>query len=495
MKYINLLEQEHILQNKKHINKLYLRKRIERNNKLVINNLLNEHKNFFDNVNGIPLDVNQRKAIVTPEKNKLIIAGAGSGKTLTIVAYIKYLVEIKKISPNDILCISFTNETVKNLKDKVHYNIDIYTFHKLGLSILNNKYKIVDEDYLEYIINEMLFYLKDKCDAILIKRFIMLKQANDISKYHNVNKKDINYLKVIDLIYHIYEIEKKSQNLIDFDDMIKLATIEPKEKKYKYIIIDEFQDTSLIRLNLIKSLLNNDNHLIVVGDDFQSIYRFNGCDLNIFINFPKLIPHTKTFKIVNTYRTSEELINIAGAFVMKNKIQIKKRLKSSKHLNKPIKIVYYSNKQEILEKVINYINCNNIMILGRNNFDIKPYLNNNFIYDNNNLIYKKNRKNNIKYLTIHRSKGLESDNVILLNVNNEMYGLPNKVEDEYLLKYVLTNKVYYPYEEERRLFYVALTRTKNNVYLLVDKNNPSIFIKELIKDYKNKIQIIKRNQL
>ncbi len=489
MKYINLKKEEQLLENKNSITKLYLKRKIKNNNIIVISNLLKETKVFFDNINGISLDLNQRKAIITEEQNKLIVAGAGSGKTLTIVAYIKYLIEIKKVNPEMILCISFTNETINNLKDKIKYNIDIYTFHKLALTILNKENNIIDENYLDFIINEILYFLNDKTyESKLIKRFINLKQSNNVINYQHIQKKDKNYLKVIDLIYKIYISEKRSQLLIDFADMINLATKEQKHKFYDYIIIDEFQDTSLNRLNLIKSLLQKNTHLIVVGDDFQSIYRFNGCDLNIFLNLPKLIRYTKIFKITNTYRNAQELTEIAGKFIMQNKNQIKKQLIANKHLNKPIKICYYYNQKTILEKIINLINSSQILILGRNNFDIDKYLNSNFIYKPDKLVYLRNQDINIKYLTIHRSKGLESNNVIVLNVNNDIYGLPNKLKDENILKYV-TKKERFPYAEERRLFYVALTRTKNNVYLLVNKSKPSIFIKELIKKFKKKIEI------
>ena len=121
MKYINLKKEKQLLENKNSITKLYLKRKIKNNNIIVISNLLKETKVFFDNINGISLDLNQRKAIITEEQNKLIVAGAGSGKTLTIVAYIKYLIEIKKVSPEMILCISFTNETINNLKNKITY--------------------------------------------------------------------------------------------------------------------------------------------------------------------------------------------------------------------------------------------------------------------------------------------------------------------------------------------------------------------------------------
>ena len=109
--------------------------------------------------------------------------------------------------------------------------------------------------------------------------------------------------------------------------------------------------------------------------------------------------------------------------------------------------------------------------------------NNYFIYQENNLIYKKNKNIKIKYLTIHRSKGLEEENVILINLTNKKNGFPNKIENEQIIKYVSCKEDDYPYAEERRLMYVALTRTKNKVYLLTPLKNESVFVKEIKKEY------------
>jgi len=254
-------------------------------------------------------------------------------------------------------------------------------------------------------------------------------------------------------------------------------------KQYKYIIVDEYQDTSYIRYFLLKEIINKtDAKIICVGDDYQSIYRFNGCNLNMFLNFKKYFGYTKVLKINNTYRNSQELINVAGKFIMKNKRQLYKKLRSSKSIDKPIKIMYGDNLKKLLDKVIE--KHKKILILGRNNFDIDKYFR---IDKDNNIQYN---KVNIKYLTIHASKGLEEECVVIINLKDDILGMPNKIKDDKILKYVNNNIDIYPYEEERRLFYVALTRTKSDVYLLVDKKNPSIFVKELIRDNSKYIEYI-----
>ena len=200
-------------------------------------------------------------------------------------------------------------------------------------------------------------------------------------------------------------------------------------------------------------------------------------------------------KIENTYRNSQELIDIAGSFVMKNKNQLKKDLKSNKHENYPINIIYYSEITTTFIKLIEKIYQETkkpILILGRNNFDINEILKNKyFILEKEKLIYRKNCNIKMTYLTVHRSKGLEEENAILINLKNDKLGFPNKIEDDEVLKYVSCKEDNYPFSEERRLFYVAITRTKNKNYLLVPKNNESIFIKELKATYKEKIKVLK----
>ena len=168
---------------------------------------------------------------------------------------------------------------------------------------------------------------------------------------------------------------------------------------------------------------------------------------------------------------------------MKNKKQIKKNLKSDIHLEDPIKIITYKDRKKDFKKLLRKIYKENstLLVLGRNNNDINNYLDDYKI--SNDLIEMDNIK--FKYMTIHKSKGLESDNVIIINLVDDLLGMPCKIKDDKVLRFV-TNYEKYPFSEERRLFYVALTRTKNNVYLFCPNKNKSIFVEELIKNYKIK---------
>lgn len=438
--------------------------------------------------------------------NTLVIAGAGSGKTYTIINKISYLIENNIYKDDEILVISFTNESVKDIISRIKYqNVAIKTFHKLGLEILKDKnISIAPANLLEYIINEYInsygkyhHLTNKKIKRILLENdtnsfkkliitFINLYKSNNENIYNlfNLYKKSHfitkDYLKIILDIYTIYKNELESSGMLDFNDMITMATQKINagiiNTNYKFIIIDEFQDTSLIRFKLIYSILKKNNaKLFAVGDDYQSIYRFSGCDLSIFLNLKDFLPNIKIINLEYNYRNNQTLINVANSFIMKNKKQIKKHTICLKDKVKPIKIVFFKDKKIIIEQVLKNIS-GSITILGRNNKDKDNY----YIKTND----------DIKYLTIHSSKGLEDDNIILINLENKTNSLPSKITNHYLLDYIIS-KDKYPYEEERRLFYVALTRSRNNVYLIVPYTNYSSFVKELIKDYKKYIEIIK----
>lgn len=481
----------------------------------------------------------------------LVVAGAGSGKTLTILGKINYLIKYKKKLPEEILCISFTRASASSLKGKIlkEFKLDmpVYTFHKLSLEILKSneiEFDIADSNLLENIIHEFFEvtvltfdiqmkyilqyfniktnnHIKEKYTKLyksnyddikvlekLISTFLHLFKCNNFTiedferflykvknKILNFNKKKETILLLLSLnIYLIYQNYLEENKEIDFDDMIINATKEVKEKgiskKYKYIIIDEYQDTSYIRFLLIKTILEKTNaKLMVVGDDFQSIYRFTGCDICLFLDFKKYFKGSKIMKIENTYRNSNQLVEVASNFIMRNYNQIKKELKSNKNLEKPIRIVYYNDiKKEFLKIILKIYNETNkpILVLGRNNNDIQMVLNDKWqLKDDGKIIYKNNPDVKVYYLTMHKSKGLEEENVVIINLEDKLLGFPSKIKNDKILRFVNKSFDNFPYNEERRLFYVALTRTKNYVYLLVPKKDKSVFIKELLKNKKH----------
>ena len=427
--------------------------------------------------------------------NTLLVAGAGSGKTTTILKRIEYLIESNIFKVDEILVISFTNKSVDDLKKRCKYQVNIKTFHKLAMEILeeyNINYKLVSEDYLFFLTNEFFITLTDTTliqeilkyfgyynyqdflKTYTYKEFIkLICNLIKLYKANNLTKDDIKKLFNIDnfiskymyIIFCKYNQELKSFNGFDFDDLILEATkVISKKSKYKHIIIDEFQDTSLIRFNLINKIrVINNATLFCVGDDYQSIYHFSGSDINLFLKFKEYISDAKVMKLKYTYRNSQELINASTSFVMKNNKQLKKELISNKHIDKPIKFIYYINPYKTFKKLYKELKNNNLLVLGRNNFDIKKF----------------SKENIPEFMSVHSSKGLEADNVILINMVDDLYGFPNKLINSKLIEELHPSDKSYIYAEERRLFYVALTRTKNYVYILVPLFKQSIFIKEL----------------
>jgi DNA helicase-4 len=267
---------------------------------------------------------------------------------------------------------------------------------------------------------------------------------------------------------------------------------------YKYIIIDEFQDVARQRFNLTKRLSDITHAKVVaVGDDWQSIYAFAGSDITLFTRFLELMGSGTQLKITHTYRNSQELINIAGDFIQKNSSQIKKQLISPKRLLDPIQLEFYNDEQNIFKNLAEAINtiiskiigehgdAGSILLIGRYNYDLyKLKMTGEFEESfNDKLISKKHPKANLTFMTAHSAKGLGFDNVIIMNMLEGKFGFPCQIEDDPIIKMVTYEDTSVPFAEERRLFYVALTRTRNRVYIAAPISKPSRFLVELIKNY------------
>lgn len=469
-------------------------------------------------VDNMLLDKYQCKAVLCNKKSYLVVAGAGSGKTLTIVAKVQNLIK-NNINEKNILCISFTNETVNSLCSslkKRNINVDVKTFHKLSLDILKREFKICSNNLLEYVTDEYFYsyiYFDSTCKLIpyiekldYIKKIIVnfihqLKSMNYDEFYilSLINNKNIDSDKKIILIlifkiYLIYKEELVSINSIDFDDIINLAVKKIDSMrmfKYTHVIIDEYQDVSFTKYLLIKKLMNKFKiNLMAVGDDYQSIYSFTGCNLSLFTKFKKYFPKSKIIKLKYTYRNSSDIVEISKRFIWKNKNQINKHLKSLKYIKDPINIVYIKEEKSAFEFIVK--DLDNILILGRNNKDIDNLIESGVIKkESDSYVYLEAPYKKINFLTVHSSKGLEEDNVIILNVIDDVLGFPNKIKENEIFTLLHNNN---QLEEERRLFYVALTRAKSRVYIFTEKNKESLFVKELIKDFKLKLKIIDLSQ-
>lgn len=356
----------------------------------------------------------------------------------------------------------------------------------------------------------------------LITTFIQRFKTNNFSddKFQEwqdaIDKRDVRtrlFLEIAKGCYFNYEKFLKDNNKIDFEDMINYAadvldTFENNHQKlqFKYIFVDEYQDISMQRFDLCEKLSKvSDAKIIAVGDDWQSIYRFSGSKISLFTNFIEKMPNAEILEITNTYRNSQELINIAGSFIMKNNQQFKKTLKSPKRLEDPILIYSYDDSYEKDEddhglsyRLGNTINKaiedivskfgpkTSILLIGRYNFDFSNLLS--YCPD----FFTGSLKNfkavnfpdvSIDILTAHSSKDLTYKNVIIINARDEIYGFPSKIQDDPIMKLVITDSDEFEYAEERRLFYVSLTRTENRVYIITPEHKASKFVLELMENF------------
>lgn len=288
-----------------------------------------------------------------------------------------------------------------------------------------------------------------------------------------------------------YDAFLREKGAVDFADMINLAaeniTAGQKVHPYRYVIIDEYQDISYARYRLVKAILDQTGaNLLCVGDDWQSIYRFAGSDISLFTDFERYFGRSVIMRLERTYRNSQQLIDEAGRFVLRNPYQLKKSLVSPKSLDYPISFFCYDIAPfQMLRKAIDKIisefgKDSSILILGRNKFDFEILIGSQLFqwHRDGTLMYWDSPETPIRFLTAHKSKGLEADNVILLNFQNSTLGFPNKIADDPVLALVLAEPEDFLYAEERRLLYVALTRTKNRVFVLTDSRKPSEFFKE-----------------
>ena len=313
----------------------------------------------------------------------------------------------------------------------------------------------------------------------------VLKQAKNVG-----DERSLFIIKRIFMpVYERYIEELKGSNQIDFTDAILQATEICRSShpvRYEHIIVDEFQDISVDRYNFLKVLRegNPPAKLYCVGDDWQSIYRFSGSDMALFNQFPDYFGSTEINRIETTYRFGEPLVSLSSQFIQRNKAQLKKDIHPfNPQAKTELQFCAYERRDycnTVGQLVASIPADKSIFLLGRYSFD-DYYLS--FLYksmkeDNRFYYFIGNRK--IEFLTVHKSKGLEADYVIILQCNKDTYGFPSMVSDDPVLDYVLTKSDQYPYGEERRLFYVAITRAKIKTYVLYDRRFPSVFVDEFL---------------
>lgn len=347
----------------------------------------------------------------------------------------------------------------------------------------------------------------EKTVFTLLISFITLMKANEktitgllneiTSAEGNIRtvKDKRNYYIISEIVkpfYEAYQNELEKNFEIDFTDAIIQATALCNDglwQHYDYILVDEFQDISIDRYKFLQALRTEkpQTKLYCVGDDWQSIFRFAGSDMALFYDFEKYFGYTEICKIETTYRFHQPLIDKSSTFIMKNPLQKSKVIKTpaddkNKTYLKFIKC--NSEEKDTLNKVKDIIHSipidESILLIGRYNYDAFSLGFNGKIEMNDNRIKLNIAGRDIFFLSVHSAKGLEADHVILINCNQGAYGFPSLIEDDPILDFVLSKSERFPFAEERRLFYVAMTRTKKQIYILYDQQKPSPFIGEFL---------------
>ncbi len=301
------------------------------------------------------------------------------------------------------------------------------------------------------------------------------------------------FLRIAEMLWERWEQRLREARCIDFEDMLNQAAdcIEQGrwESPYELVMVDEFQDASQARARMVAGLVNKPGrHLFAVGDDWQSINRFAGADLGVMTGFESRFGKAVTLKLETTFRCPQSLCDISSRFVQKNPKQIRKRVRSAKpNAENPIRIVSVKDErqvraavaarvQELAQEHVQTGRRLKIYVLGRYRRDevYVPSINSAPGAD-------------VQFITVHASKGLEADHVILPRITSETMGFPSRVEDDPVLQLAMPSGDDFEFSEERRLFYVALTRAKQTVTLVTVERQESSFISELVRDFGLKV--------
>lgn len=311
-----------------------------------------------------------------------------------------------------------------------------------------------------------------------------IKQLVELACQHEDHERLRAAAYLFEPVYEAYQQQLRDTASIDFEDMIGLAIdyVESGcyQSPYRYLLVDEFQDISASRARLLKALMAQqpESSLFCVGDDWQSIYRFTGSDVSLTKNFDTHFGATATSVLDKTFRFNNKIGDLASRFVTQNPDQIKKQLRSH-HRIKHNAVSLIKTNQDIIgiQAALTAINTEanqpaSVLLLARFNFK-KPDVT---------ALKRQYPQLTINFMTVHAAKGKEADYVVILGLDKGKHGFPSEKPVHPLLEWLLPEAEAYEHAEERRLFYVALTRARHHVYLITDGNNASPFVRELIKN-------------
>lgn len=482
-------------------------------------------------VENHPLDREQRKSIYDPARFNLVVAGAGSGKTTTILGKILYLLQSGFASPPEILVLSFTHDSATELRERFlreYYqafaeqilfeksplpNITIETFHSLALKLLRSLWPdfsvTTNEIDNEQPVSEITDNVISGSDELtiqtsIIREFLDLHElkpeiiAQIASKFSSEE-----YRKLFLTVSKKYQRELSGlleKHQATFSGLIKLAIRYLRsgqiKTRFRYIIVDEYQDLSALRQEFLHLLLESSQaNLFAVGDDWQAIYGFSGSRVDFTLNFRRFWGDFSLHRISKTYRFGPTIARLSSSFIMQDHTQIQKQIQSQKEdALEPVVEISGDSERLDLEVLTHYFESlprdSSILLLGRFQIDRLRLLHcTQFKLTSDSIEFHPRSDLKIRFLTVHQSKGLEADYVIILNNREAKLGFPAHVKDPplkaELVRIVGELKLdQVSINEERRLFYVALTRAKKQVILLTVDGKESSFIKELRRKFR-----------
>ncbi len=352
----------------------------------LINNLNNEQKN----------------AVLSTEGPNLIVAGAGSGKTKVLTTRLMYIIDQKKAFSSQILCVTFTNKAAKEMQNRVMQHIRgssnaipwLGTFHSISVKLLRrhaealgyrSNFTIIDTDDQKKLIRNIV-----KSENLDAKKFSPQLILYHIDQWKNKGllpsdvdlKKSSSVFKSILKVYEIYQAKTKDLNAFDFGDLILFCVKLFEEHKdiqeiyhnnFKYILVDEYQDTNFIQNKWLHLLVNKSNNICCVGDDDQSIYSWRGAEIKNFLTFDQIYKNCKVFKLEQNYRSTKNILETASSLISHNSNRVKKKLWSSANQGELVKLhCYRTGKEEaqgisdiIEQKLKKKYSLNEVSILVR----------------------------------------------------------------------------------------------------------------------------------
>ena len=488
-------------------------------------------------VENHPIDREQRKAIYDPARFNLVVAGAGSGKTTTILGKILYLLQSGFASPPEILVLSFTHDSATELRERFlreYYqtfaeqillrkspppDITIETFHSLALKLLRKLWpdfsvttnEIGDEQSVSEIDNNPVSDFDSVSDSdeltiqiSIIREFLDLHELEFETVMQIASKfSSEEYRKLFLTVFEQYQRELSEllgKHQTTFSGLIKLAIrylrSDQIKTRFRYIIVDEYQDLSALRQEFLHLLVESSQaNLFAVGDDWQAIYGFSGSRVDFTLNFRKFWGDFSLHRISKTYRFGPTVARLSSSFIMQDHTQIQKQIQSQKEdALEPVVEISGDSERLDLEVMTHYFESlprdSSILLLGRFQIDQFRLIHcSKFNLTPDGIKFYPRPDLKIRFFTVHQSKGLEADYVIILNNREAKLGFPAHVKDPplkaELVRIVGELKLdQVSINEERRLFYVALTRAKKQVILLTVDGKESSFIKELRRKFR-----------